>query len=141
MRKILLCVITFSVVVFANSINWIVDIDKAQKLAKKENKIIMVYVEAKHCPWCEKMKATTLSDKDVVRNLNRDYISLKVDADSPKTQKLFGNVAITPTTMFFSPNGDALEMLEGYQELEFFFWGMGKAEKKFKALEDKKWEY
>lgn len=137
MRGLLILIIT-TFTLYAQGINWIADIKKAQELAKKENKIIVVYIEAKHCPWCEKMKKSTLSDKDIVRNINKDYIALKIDANLKSTQDSFGSVGITPTTMFYSPNGDPLEMLEGFQEVEFFFWGMSKAEKKFIELKGEK---
>ena len=121
----------------AAGIHWYTDIPKAQEAAQKSNKIIFVYVEAKHCPYCEQMLETTLSDKDVIRSLNKDYIPLKVDLDTSDGQKYFGATTITPTSYFYAPNGKLLETLEGLQNLEFFFWGMGKAERSFAAMQGK----
>ena len=136
MKKFIILFI-LSVFLYADGINWINDINKAQKIAKVQNKIIMVFIEASHCPWCEKMKEETLSQKDVVRNINKYYVALKVDADSNEVQKTFGNISITPTLMFYSPDGEPLEIMEGYQNEEFLFWGMSRAEEKFKSLQKK----
>ncbi len=136
MKKFIILFI-LSVFLYADGINWINDINKAQKIAKAQNKIIMVFIEASHCPWCEKMKEETLSQKDVVRNINKYYVALKVDADSNEVQKTFGNISITPTLMFYSPDGEPLEIMEGYQNEEFLFWGMSRAEEKFKSLQKK----
>lgn len=119
---------------FANGIHWYNSVAKAQAAAEKENKILFVFIEAANCPYCEQMKSETLSDKDVIRNINNDYIALNVDIDSQDGQKYFKQVSMTPTIYFFSPNDKLLESLEGFQNSEFFFWGMGKAEKKFDQL-------
>jgi len=132
MKKIILTVI-FTVTIFANSINWITDIKKAQKKAEKEHKIILVFIEAENCPWCERMKKETFSSIDVIRNINKDYIALKVDANSKNGITYFKNISTTPTTIFYTPKGEILEILEGFQNEEFLFWAMTSAENKFKS--------
>lgn len=137
MRQVLLALSIFITLLNAKGIEWKVSIKDGLELAKKESKILMIFVEANHCPWCEKMLTTTLSDKDVVRNLNRDYISVKVDADSQEGKEYFASISITPTTYFVTGDKEYLESIEGFNDVEFFFWSMAKAEKKFKELKAK----
>jgi len=138
MKKLILLLTILYTTAFAQSLNWVnTNLDKALETAKKENKILMVYIEAEHCPWCIKMRTTTLSDKDVVRNLNKDYILYKLDANSADGKKYFSNIAITPTTLFVTDNKEVLEQIDGYLDTEFFFWSMAKAENKFKELKSK----
>ena len=121
----------------ANGINWYTDVEKAKADAQKQQKIIFVFVEAEHCPFCTQMLEDTLSDKDVIRSLNKEYIPLKIDLDSDQGRKYFGATAMTPTSYFYALNGKLLETLEGLQNLEFFFWGMGKAEREFAKMKGK----
>ena len=138
MRKVFLIFAIFSTLLLAQNLNWLNgSLEDALKRAKKENKILLIYIEAKHCPWCHKMLETTLSDKDVVRNLNKDYILYKVDIDSKEGKKYFNNVAITPTTLFVTSNKEVLEQIDGYLDTEFFFWSMSKAERRFKELKER----
>ncbi len=134
MRQVLLLLSIFISLLNANGVEWRDSIKVGLEVAKKENKILMIFVEAHNCPWCKKMLTTTLSDKDVVRNLNRDYISVKIDADSKEGKEYFSSLAITPTTYFVTANKEYLESIEGFNDIEFFFWSMAKAEKKFKNL-------
>jgi thiol:disulfide interchange protein len=137
MRRLFLLLLLLLAPLMADGIKWYTDVPKAQAAAQKSKKIIFVYVEAAHCPYCEEMLNDTLSDKDVVRNINNDYIALKVDLDTKEGQKYFGATTVTPTSYFYTPNGKVLETLEGLQNVEFFFWGMSKAERLFKEMQGK----
>ncbi len=134
MRNIILLILFIITFVNANSLNWTKGVKNGLEKAQKEHKILMIFVEAKHCPWCHKMLNTTLSDKDVVRNLNKNYILVKVDADSKEGREYFPNISITPTTFFSTGDKQILEEIDGYNNVEFFFWSMAKAEKKFKEI-------
>ena len=134
MKKTIIITILLLSFVSASSINWTKGIKNGLAKAKKEHKILMIFIEAQNCPWCAKMLNTTLSDEDVIRNLNKDYINVKVDADSTEGKKYFSNISITPTTYFSTGDKEILEEIDGYNDVEFFFWSMAKAERKFKEL-------
>jgi len=124
--------------VFANSLHWQSSFDKALDLAKRENKPIMVYIEASHCPWCEKMKEETLEDSDTIRVLNKEYILVKLDIDSKDVKKYFPNTYMTPTTYFVNYKMQLLAQIVGYTNNEFFFWYLGDVDRKLKELKGKK---
>ncbi len=134
MKRLLLILTLLFIPLFSNGIKWYTDVAKAKAAAQKQHKIIFVFVEAEHCPYCTQMLEDTLSDKDVIRSLNKEYIPLKIDLDTPQGKRYFGATTVTPTSYFYAPNGKLLETLEGLQNLEFFFWGMGKAEREFAKM-------
>ena len=137
MRFLTLLIFT-TVSIFANSLHWVNSFNTALALAKKQNKPIMVYIEAKHCPWCEKMKEETLEDSDTIRVLNKEYILVKLDIDSSDVKKYFPNTYMTPTTYFVNYKMQLLAQITGYTNNEFFFWYLGDVDRKLKELKGKK---
>ena len=136
MRLIMLFIFT-TVTIFAQSLNWLDSFDKAREIAKKSNKPIMVYIEAKHCPWCEKMKEEVLEDSDTIRVLNKEYVLVKLDIDSKDVKKYFPNTYMTPTTYFLTYDLKPLTQIIGYTNIEFFFWYLGDVDRKLKELKGK----
>ncbi len=109
----------FSTTIFANELVWQKDITTAFEKAKKENKIVMVMVEGKHCRWCKKMKHRTLSDDSVVKRLE-SYIVVKVmreDADAIKDLPQINGV---PTIFFMKENKKVLKSVVGYYDVYDF---------------------
>ncbi len=53
--------------------------DDAINMAKKENKLLMMFIHEKGGPWCEKMRRNAFMDKDVVSILDKRYISIQFD--------------------------------------------------------------
>ena len=136
MRHIILFIFS-TAIIFAQSLNWLDSFDKAKEIAKKSNKPIMVYVEAKHCPWCEKMKEEVLEDKDTIRVLNKEYVLVKLDIDSKDIKRYFPNTYMTPTTYFVTHDLKPLTQIIGYTNIEFFFWYLGDVDRKLKELKGK----
>lgn len=88
--------------------------DEAIKLAKKENKLIFLMVEEKYCPWCRKMKASTLKDKEVMEILNSDYISISIYKNSSDLKRKF-RVRFVPTIFVLDPKKEEeLSRILGY---------------------------
>jgi len=122
---------------FAKSLQWLESMDKAFVEAKKRNKPIMVFVEAKHCPWCKKMLHQTLEEKTTIKVLNRDYVLVKLDIDSKDGRKYFPNTAITPTIYFISPNKKPLIAIEGFVEESIFYMHLSDVDKALKEIGEK----
>jgi thioredoxin-related protein len=107
--------------------------DVGLKMAEEKNKHILVNFTAKWCGYCKKMNKTTFKNPDVVRMLNNDFVSVKVDGDS-KNELNIGGYKITernltkaeyrvmgyPAYWFLKPNGDRLGVLPGYQDQKIF---------------------
>ncbi len=81
--------------------------------AKKENKLLLVSVGYFACHWCHVMQRESYSDKGIAKNLNKNYISVKVDRElNPVLDKrLIEFVQITngtagwPLNVFITPEG------------------------------------
>jgi len=114
-----------------SDISWQRDIPTAVKIAKKENKIVMVYVVGKSCRWCVKMKNRTLSNKNVDRRL-KSYIAVKVYRGDEKAIEELPAIYGVPTIFFMTPNKEILESVVGYFNVEDFMSYIDDVEKKIK---------
>ena len=137
MRKLFLILIV-TIFAISGSINWQSDINKAIELAKKENKNILVFIHATHCPYCDVMEREIFDDEEGATYLSKKYIMVKLDIDDAK--KIFPSVSVTPTTYIFTPNKELLASQIGYQNEEFFYYTVGNADRKLKELKGKKWK-
>jgi len=73
------------------------DLTKAFKLAKAENKMLLLVVVKDDCSWCEKMVYDTLKDKNIQENLT-NTVTVIVDVNE-KLPDTF-NVTQTPAVFF-----------------------------------------
>ena len=113
MRKVIVMVLTLSITAFAK-INW-VDYEDAFIKAKKENKIIMIYIYSPDCHYCKEMDATTFKDPDVQEIINRYFIPVKVRKcleNGLEVGKEYGYLG-TPTFHFIQPNGKKIKSIFG----------------------------
>ncbi|WP_281950663.1 thioredoxin fold domain-containing protein [Nitrosophilus kaiyonis] len=88
--------------IFGADFDWVDSLDKAKKLAKKENKLIMVMVSQKGCEACEYMDEVTFEDEKLIEFIENFYIPVKIDIKDAKKYgfKAFG----TPTFYFLDKN-------------------------------------
>lgn len=106
--------------------------DKALALAKQTNKPIVVDVFTDWCHWCKVMDEKTYGDKDIQTQLNKSFILVKLDAESPKPLIVEGRsvseaqvasmlkVKSYPTTWFMTPDGKPIAPLKGFVPPERF---------------------
>jgi len=64
-----------------NPVNWYAWHDKALKLAKKENKLIIISIGYAACHWCHVMEHESFEDTAVAKIMNDNFISIKVDRE------------------------------------------------------------
>lgn len=83
--------------------------------ARRENKFVLLELEAVWCHWCHVMEETTYKDPAVLEKLHEHYIPVKVDQDSrPDLANRYEQYG-WPATIVFSPQGQEIVCLEGYQ--------------------------
>ena len=107
-------------------INWL-KYDEGLKLAKKENKKLMVEFTAKWCGYCKKMRATTFKEPDVVSLIGENFITASVDGESRDTINVDGwitsgrrlsrdyQIRGYPTYWFLTPDGEKIAPVRGYR--------------------------
>jgi len=101
---------------------------KAQQLAKKNNKKVLIFAEASWCPYCKKMKREVFPKTDIQNTMEKFYYPVKIDIESEKTvaykgkkmtKKQFSRemrVSATPTFIFMRPSGSVIGTQPGFIE-------------------------
>ena len=130
MKKILTVMLILTVSVMAE-LQWQANIPAALELAKKENKIVMVFVEGKECRWCKKMKHRILSDEKVEKRL-QPYTLVKVFQEDKEGMKPLPNIQGVPTIFFMTPDKKVLEEVIGYFDVDDFISYIDSVETKVK---------
>src|SRR4030095_9070933 len=86
--------------------------------ARRENKFILLDLEAVWCHWCHVMEETTYRDSKVLSLLQSRYLPVKVDQDSrPDLANRYLNYG-WPATVIFDPDGTEIVKRRGYIEPE-----------------------
>ena len=118
MKKLFIVLLLFSAWLSAD-IHWQKDIPTAIELAKKEHKIIMVFVEGENCRWCKKMKYRTFGDEKVEQRL-QPFISVKVMRENKEAVKHLPAIQGVPTIFFIDTDKKLLQDVIGYFDVDDF---------------------
>ena len=100
-------------------LHWQKEVSATFELAKKEQKIVMVFVEGKNCRWCKKMKHRILSDEKVEKRL-QPYILVKVMEENNESMKTLPEVQGVPTIFFMDAKRNVIEEVVGYFDVDGF---------------------
>ncbi len=118
--KNLIFAIIFASSLYSYELNWIHDYDKALYQAKKEHKDVYLFVGADKCRFCDRFKDMTLSKKEVMDRLNRDFIPLYMSRDQHKIPSRF-EVKGVPRHYFLTSDGKIIHSDRGSREPAGFF--------------------
>ncbi|EDZ61276.1 putative periplasmic thioredoxin [Sulfurimonas gotlandica GD1] len=124
---------------FASEVKYSRDYNSALKLAKQQNKPLMLVVVGDYCPWCKKFERKTLNSSLVRSQVKKDFIPVIIDKakDKGKYPPKF-NSKLIPTVFFINPNTQkhVFESL-GYSKEVVFAIDMDLALKAYKKSEKK----
>ena len=120
-NSLLLSKIFFSIFLLFSTLNaveldWEHNYDNALATAKKENKLVYLFIGADVCKHCDRFKKQTLSNKDLIKNMKEKYILLYMSRDKhdiPDKFELFG----VPFHYFLTPEGKIIAEVQGSREL------------------------
>jgi thioredoxin-related protein len=90
------------------------------RTAEKEGKKIFLSFYADWCTFCAKMDKETLKNPDIVKFLNENFISVRVNTEKEEEVARKHFVRGLPMTWFLEPNGDKISSLPGYIPPEMF---------------------
>lgn len=117
---LLFCCFSLSSHAATNNINWLNWEDQPFALAKQQNKLVLLNLEAVWCHWCHVMDQKTYGNKDVAQLINSHYIAVKVDHDKyPDLANRYRDYG-WPATVFLDANGTDLVKRAGYIAPENF---------------------
>ena len=117
--KYLLVLITFISSLYAVELDWGHDYNKALIQAKKEHKDVYLFIGADKCKFCDMFKKDTLSDKEIMDRLTKDYILLYMSRDQHKVPSKF-KVKGAPRHYFLDADGNIIHGAWGSREVAGF---------------------
>lgn len=103
---------------------------EASAKALAEDKLIMIFYTAEHCRYCKKMENEVMSDPDVIKALEKGFVSVKIDVEKGKNPVDF-NPTMTPTFLFLSPQQEQLYRVPGSWVKEDFLEILREAKEKY----------
>lgn len=106
-------VVLFGGFVFAQQIEWLNDLDAAQKLAQQTGKPLMYDFTASWCGPCRRMDRDFWPRPEVVA-LSRQFVCVKVDFDKEKALASRYNIKAIPNVVFTDPWGRGLLGQRGF---------------------------
>lgn len=102
-------------------ITWQTDLKKAHQTALRENKPMLIVFGADWCGYCKKLERETLSNPQMVKYVNAEFVPVHLDADKDKEALEILEVRGLPCSVILSPNADLLGRIEGYQKMAPYY--------------------
>jgi thioredoxin-related protein len=100
--------------------------------AEQSGRPVLVDVYTQWCGWCRRMERDVYSRPEVREYLNRNFVSVKIDAEAPDAAQYEGKAYTSrslaarfrvtgyPTTIFLRPDGAHLANVPGYVPADRF---------------------
>lgn len=88
--------------------------------AAREQRIIVLSVQAAWCHWCHVMNADTLQDAEVLALLDERFLVIRVDADARPDVATRYAAWGWPATALLTPEAQSIVNLRGYQPKQSF---------------------
>lgn len=116
-------------IVHGAELNWLHDYDKALSQAKQEKKDVYLFIGADKCRFCDTFKTTTLSDTDIIKRLQKDYVLVYLSRDQHKIPDWFETKGV-PRHYFLDSDGKIFHETWGGREIKGFYDVLDEAELK-----------
>lgn len=104
----------------AAELNWEHNYTNALATAKKENKMVYLFIGADVCKHCERFKEQTLSNKALIKDMKEDYILLYMSRDQHDIPDRFEKYGV-PFHYFLTSEGKIIAEVQGSRELEGWY--------------------
>lgn len=116
LTKIFFSILLLSSTLNAIELNWEHNYENALATAKKEHKMVYLFIGADRCTHCERFKEQTLSSKDLIKDMKEDYILLYMSRDQHNIPDRFEKYGV-PFHYFLTSNGKIIAEVQGSREL------------------------
>lgn len=115
---------------------WASSFEEAQKVARKEQRPILLHFYTSWCLPCQKMEREVLNSNLVAKELGKKILAVKVNADKrPDLARKYG-IQIYPTDVFVDPNGRIIGNATGFRAERDYITLVSSVEERFsKSLE------
>ena len=129
--KYIISMMLLAVSLMATELKWFDNYDAALVGAKKENKLVYVFISSSQCGWCHKFEKTTLQDEGVKKRLKSEFITVHLVRDFDTVPPQFKTSPV-PRHYFTNSNGKILYDTLGYRKVECFNAFMDNAQDRLK---------
>jgi uncharacterized protein YyaL (SSP411 family) len=115
----------FSILLLSSSLNaielnWEHNYENALLTAKKENKLVYLFIGADRCIHCDRFKEQTLSNKELIETMKEDYVLLYMSRDKHIIPDQFEKYGV-PMHYFLTPDGKITAHIRGSRELSGWY--------------------
>ena len=124
-----LILISFSL--FSAELDWSHNYKQGLVDAKKEHKLLYVFITSDTCKWCRKFESTTLQDRAIKKRLYSEFITIHLSRDRDEIPEKF-KTAPVPRHYFTDAEGNILDSTLGHRGVECFDSFMDNAHERFK---------
>ncbi|CAA6820715.1 MAG: Thymidylate kinase (EC [uncultured Sulfurovum sp.] len=97
-------------------LNWGNDYHKALEIAKKEDKMVYLFIGADKCVHCDRFKEQTLSNDELIETMKEDYVLLYMSRDRHNIPEGFERYGV-PMHYFLTADGNVTAHIVGSREL------------------------
>jgi thioredoxin-related protein len=104
----------------AQEVEWRHDYAAARREAREKQRPIVATFGTLSCVWCKRLEALTFRDPGVIKQLNEQFIPLKIDAEREPELVQTLQIQKYPTLVLAAPDGTILESHEGFVEVAHF---------------------
>lgn len=122
-----LIMVLFASALYSTELDWSHDYEQALAQAEKEQKDVYLFIGADKCKFCDRFKKMTLTDKGILKRLNRDYVLLYLSRDQHKIPGRFKTKGV-PRHYFLTPQGKIIHQTWGGREVHGFYDVLDEAE-------------
>ncbi len=93
--------------------------DEALRIAKIEQKMIMIKMTAEYCHYCKKMDIEVMEEPEIVEALKKDFVSVEIDVEMDEIPLELRKM-MTPSFVFVTNNEDVVSIVPGSWTKEDF---------------------
>jgi thioredoxin-like negative regulator of GroEL len=97
-------------------IKWHNNLKSAYKVARSQDKPLLILFSATWCTYCHKLIRESLGDKKMVAFVEQQFVPLLLDFDKDKEIAKVLEVESLPCTIVLSPQADLLLQVNGFQK-------------------------
>ncbi|HHO65493.1 MAG TPA: thioredoxin family protein [Epsilonproteobacteria bacterium] len=120
MRTLLLSFFLLLSTLGAEELDWEHNFDNALATAKKEHKMVYLFIGADKCKHCDRFKKQTLSNKELIEKMKKEYVLLYMSRDQHEIPDGFEKYGV-PMHYFLTAEGKIIAVIQGSRELEGWY--------------------
>jgi len=117
---VLLSILLFISTLDATELNWEHNYNNAITTAKKEKKMVYLFIGADNCRHCDRFKKQTLSNKELIEKMKKEYVLLYMSRDQHNIPDRFEKYGV-PMHYFLTAEGKIIAVIQGSRELEGWY--------------------